>query len=71
MNGILLIDKPSDWTSNDVVMKLRGMLRERRTGHSGTLDQGCWSFSSGGPRAPSSLPRRIQSAIARPFASGL
>lgn len=38
MNGILLIDKPSDWTSNDVVMKLRGMLRERRTGHSGTLD---------------------------------
>ena len=38
MNGILLIDKPSDWTSNDVVMKLRGMLRERRIGHSGTLD---------------------------------
>lgn len=38
MNGILLIDKPSDWTSNDVVMKLRGMLGERRIGHSGTLD---------------------------------
>lgn len=38
MNGILLIDKPSDWTSSDVVAKLRGILRERRIGHSGTLD---------------------------------
>ena len=38
MNGILLIDKPTDWTSNDVVAKLKGMLRERRIGHSGTLD---------------------------------
>lgn len=38
MNGILLIDKPSDWTSNDVIIKLKGMLRERRIGHSGTLD---------------------------------
>ena len=38
MNGILLIDKPAGWTSSDVVMKLRGMLRERRIGHSGTLD---------------------------------
>ena len=38
MNGILLVDKPSDWTSNDVVQKLRGLLRERRIGHAGTLD---------------------------------
>lgn len=38
MNGILLIDKPSDWTSSDVVAKLRGILHERRIGHSGTLD---------------------------------
>ncbi|MBO5556460.1 MAG: tRNA pseudouridine(55) synthase TruB [Oscillospiraceae bacterium] len=38
MNGILLIDKPSGWTSSDVVAKLRGILRERRIGHSGTLD---------------------------------
>lgn len=38
MNGILLIDKPSGWTSNDVVIKLKGMLRTRRVGHSGTLD---------------------------------
>lgn len=38
MNGILLIDKPEGWTSNDVVIKLKGMLRQRRIGHSGTLD---------------------------------
>ena len=38
MTGILLIDKPSGWTSSDVVAKLRGILRERRIGHSGTLD---------------------------------
>ena len=38
MNGILLIDKPVNWTSSDVVAKLRGILHERRIGHSGTLD---------------------------------
>lgn len=38
MTGILLIDKPEDWTSHDVVAKLRGVSRERRIGHSGTLD---------------------------------
>ena len=38
MNGILLIDKPEGWTSHDVVAKLRGIVHERRTGHSGTLD---------------------------------
>ena len=38
MNGILLIDKQKDWTSNDVVAKLKGILHQRRIGHSGTLD---------------------------------
>lgn len=38
MNGILLIDKPESWTSNDVVQKLRGVLHEKRIGHAGTLD---------------------------------
>ena len=38
MNGVLLIDKEQDWTSNDVVAKLKGILHERRIGHSGTLD---------------------------------
>lgn len=38
MNGILLVDKPQGWTSSDVVMKLKGVLHQRRIGHSGTLD---------------------------------
>lgn len=38
MNGIILIDKPEGWTSHDVVGKLRGIMRERRIGHAGTLD---------------------------------
>lgn len=38
MNGFLLIDKEQDWTSSDVVAKLRGILHERRIGHAGTLD---------------------------------
>lgn len=38
MNGILLVDKPAGFTSHDVVAKLRGILHERRIGHSGTLD---------------------------------
>lgn len=38
MNGILLIDKPAGWTSMDVCAKLRGALKEKRIGHSGTLD---------------------------------
>ena len=38
MNGILVVDKPAGWTSHDVVAKLRGACREKRMGHSGTLD---------------------------------
>lgn len=38
LNGILLIDKPSDWTSFDVIAKLRGILKTRKIGHTGTLD---------------------------------
>jgi len=38
MNGILLVDKSADWTSHDVVAKLRGILHERKLGHAGTLD---------------------------------
>ena len=37
-NGILIIDKPQDWTSMDVCAKLRGVLGEKRVGHAGTLD---------------------------------
>ena len=38
MNGIVIIDKPEGWTSQDVVSKLRGVLHTRRIGHGGTLD---------------------------------
>ena len=38
MNGIVIIDKPEDWTSQDVVSKLRGAFKTRRIGHGGTLD---------------------------------
>lgn len=37
-SGIIVIDKPADWTSHDVVAKLRGYFKERRIGHAGTLD---------------------------------
>ena len=38
MQGILIVDKPTDWTSLDVSAKLRGILGTRKLGHSGTLD---------------------------------
>jgi len=38
MNGIVIVDKPEGWTSQDVVSKLRGVLRTKRIGHGGTLD---------------------------------
>ncbi len=38
MTGIIIVDKPAGWTSQDVCSKLRGVLHEKRVGHSGTLD---------------------------------
>ncbi len=38
MEGILLVDKPRDHTSHDVVARLRGKLKMKRIGHAGTLD---------------------------------
>jgi len=38
MDGIVIVDKPEGWTSQDVVSKLRGVLKTRRIGHGGTLD---------------------------------
>ena len=37
-NGIIIIDKPADWTSMDVCAKLRGILKTKKVGHAGTLD---------------------------------
>ena len=36
--GVLIMNKPADFTSHDVVAKLRGILKTRRIGHGGTLD---------------------------------
>lgn len=37
-SGIIVIDKSQGWTSMDVCAKLRGIFREKRIGHAGTLD---------------------------------
>ena len=37
-HGLVLIDKPQDWTSFDVVAKMRGVLGIKKVGHGGTLD---------------------------------
>lgn len=37
-DGVAIIDKPAGWTSHDVVAKSRGLLRNKKIGHSGTLD---------------------------------
>ena len=38
MDGIVIVDKPAGWTSQDVTAKLRGVFQTRRIGHGGTLD---------------------------------
>jgi tRNA pseudouridine55 synthase len=38
LNGVIVIDKPTAWTSHDVVAKTRNLLHERSIGHLGTLD---------------------------------
>ena len=38
MNGIIVLDKPADFTSFDAVAVMRGLSKERKIGHTGTLD---------------------------------
>lgn len=38
MNGVIVVDKPQDWTSHDVVNKMRRIAGTRKIGHLGTLD---------------------------------
>lgn len=38
LNGILVVDKPSGWTSNDVVQKTKNLIGGAKVGHTGTLD---------------------------------
>jgi len=38
MDGIIIVNKPKDWTSFDVVAKIRNLSKVKKVGHSGTLD---------------------------------
>ena len=38
MNGVIILDKPQDFTSFDAVAVMRGLAKERKIGHTGTLD---------------------------------
>lgn len=38
LHGVLLLDKPLGWTSNDALQKCKGLLRAEKGGHTGTLD---------------------------------
>jgi tRNA pseudouridine55 synthase len=37
-SGLIIVDKPSGWTSHDVVARIRRLAGTRRVGHAGTLD---------------------------------
>ena len=37
-NGVMIVNKEKDFTSHDVVAKLRGILKQKKIGHTGTLD---------------------------------
>ena len=38
MDGVIVVDKPTEWTSHDVVGKMRRLAQTKRVGHLGTLD---------------------------------
>jgi tRNA pseudouridine55 synthase len=38
VSGLIIVDKPSEWTSHDVVARIRRLAGTRRVGHAGTLD---------------------------------
>ncbi len=38
MDGLILVDKPQDYTSHDVVVEIRDILNNKKVGHYGTLD---------------------------------
>jgi tRNA pseudouridine55 synthase len=38
LNGVIVVDKPEDWTSHDVVNKVRRIAKTKKVGHLGTLD---------------------------------
>lgn len=38
MNGVIILDKPPEFTSFDAVAVVRGLTKEKKIGHTGTLD---------------------------------
>jgi tRNA pseudouridine55 synthase len=38
VHGVLLLDKPLGWSSNDALQKVKWLLRAEKAGHTGTLD---------------------------------
>jgi tRNA pseudouridine55 synthase len=40
VDGVIVVDKPRDWTSHDVVSKMRRLAGTKKVGHLGTLDPG-------------------------------
>ncbi len=40
MDGVIVVDKPTEWTSHDVVNRMRRLASTKRVGHLGTLDPG-------------------------------
>ncbi len=67
-NGILIVDKPQDWTSFDVVAKLRRIYGTKKIGHTGTLDPMATGvlcvFLGGTTRFISHLPHKDKRYIA-------
>ena len=61
-HGLVVVDKPAGWTSHDVVAKLRKIYRQRRVGHSGTLDPDATGVLLAGLGRPTRLLRFLQEA---------
>lgn len=68
LNGIICVNKPEGFTSFDVIAKLRGILRMKKLGHSGTLDPMATGvlpvFAGSATRAISIIPDTDKSYLA-------
>lgn len=68
LNGIICINKPKGFTSFDVIAKLRGILKMKKLGHSGTLDPMATGvlpvFAGNATKAISILPDTEKSYLA-------
>lgn len=70
MDGIIILDKPEDFTSFDMVAKMRRLLGTRKVGHAGTLDPMATGvlpiFVGRATKCCDILPNRINDTL-RPF----